>query len=129
MEVRRLLKVQMLRHFLEMSRKIYPDLVNVFYTNLQFKGDTLLSRVKGVDLEITNEVWIVVTGLKFSGQFKAIYSNIDNCESLQKKVLYLIKTVDKLSKQKSNFETMLASQYCVFGKFGLGYPQSKNSDC
>jgi len=34
MEVRRLSKVQMLRRFLEMSGKIYPDLVKVFYTNL-----------------------------------------------------------------------------------------------
>jgi len=46
MEVRRLLKVQMRRRFLDMSGKIYPDLVKVFYTNLQFNGDTLLSHVK-----------------------------------------------------------------------------------
>ena len=50
-----------------------------------------------------------------------------NCESLQKKNLYLVKTVDKLSKGKSKFETVLASQNCVFGKSGLGFnPQSKN---
>jgi len=36
-----------------------------------------------------------------------------NCESLQKKVLYLVKTVDKISKGKSNFEDVLASQTCV----------------
>ena len=56
----------MLRCFLEMSGKIYPDLVKVFYPNLQFNGDTLLSHVKGVNLEITNEVWTVVIGLMFS---------------------------------------------------------------
>ena len=39
----------------------------------------------------------------------------ENCESLQKKVLYLVKTMDKLSKGKSNFETVLSSQNCVFG--------------
>jgi len=39
-----------------------------------------------------------------------------------------MKTVDKLSKGKSNFETVLTSQNCVFGKSGLGFnPQSKNS--
>ena len=39
-----------------------------------------------------------------------------------------MKTVDKLSKGKSNFETVLASQNCVFGKSGLGFnPQSKKS--
>ena len=38
--------------------------------------------------------------------------------------------MDKLSKGKSNFETMLASQNWVFGKSDLGFnPQSKNSDC
>jgi len=39
-----------------------------------------------------------------------------------------VKTVDKLSKGKSNFENVLASQNCVFGKYGLGFnSQSKNS--
>jgi len=39
-----------------------------------------------------------------------------------------VKTVDKLSKGKSNFETVLVSQNCVFGKSGLGFnPQSKKS--
>ena len=38
----------------------------------------------------------------------------ENCESLEKKVHYLVKTVDKLSKGKSNFESVLASQNCVF---------------
>ena len=44
-----------------------------------------------------------------------------NCESLGNKVHYLVKIVDKLSKGKSNFENVLASQNCVFGKFGLGF--------
>jgi len=47
--------------------KYLSRLGKVFYTKLQFNGDNLLSHVKGVDLEITNEVWTVVTGLKFSG--------------------------------------------------------------
>ena len=39
-----------------------------------------------------------------------------------------MKTVDKLSKGKSNFETILAYQNCVFRKSGLGFkPQSKKS--
>jgi len=53
-----------------------------------------------------------------------------NCESSQKKVLYLVKNVDTISKGKSNLEDVLASQKCVFGKSGLGFnPQSKNSGC
>ena len=56
-------------------------------------------------------------------------SNVcENCESFEKKIHYLVKTVNKISKGKSNFETVLASQNCVFGKFGLGFnPQSKKS--
>ena len=51
-----------------------------------------------------------------------------NDESLENKINYLVKTVDKLSKGKSNFENVLASQRCVFGKSGLGFnPQGKNS--
>jgi len=53
----------------------------------------------------------------------------ENCESLEKKVHYLVKTVDRLSKGKSNFETVLASQNCVFGKAGLGFnPQSMKTE-
>jgi len=44
-------------------------------------------------------------------------SNVcENYDSLKKKIHYLVKTVDKLSKGKSKFETLLASQNCVFGK-------------
>jgi len=36
--------------------------------------------------------------------------------------------MDKLTTGKSNFEDVLASQNCVFGKFGLDfYPQSKGN--
>ena len=50
----------------------------------------------------------------------------EKCENLEKKVHYLAKTVDKLLKGKSNFENVLASQNCVFGKAGLGFnPQNK----
>jgi len=55
-EVKNLLKEQILKKFLEMSGNIYPDLVKVFCTNLQFNGHNLSSHVKGVDIEITHEV-------------------------------------------------------------------------
>jgi len=42
---------------------------------------------------------------------------------------YLVSTVDKLSKAKSNFENVLASQNCVFGIAGLGFnPQNKQDN-
>jgi len=53
--------------FLEMKGNIYPDLIRVFYTNLKFEGNNLVSRVKGVDMEITHDVWVTVTGLKYAG--------------------------------------------------------------
>jgi len=65
--VRSILKQQKLKKFLELTGNIYPDLVKVFYTNLHFDGDSLVSNVKGVDMIITSEVWSVVTGLKSSG--------------------------------------------------------------
>jgi len=50
-----------------MKGNIYPDLIRVFYTNLKFEGNNLVSHVKGVDMEITHEVWAAVVGLKYSG--------------------------------------------------------------
>ena len=65
--VRKMLKDQSLRRFLEMKGNIYPDLIRVFYTNLKFEGNNLVSHVKGVDMEITYDVWTAVAGLKYVG--------------------------------------------------------------
>jgi len=61
------LKHQMLKSFLEISGKIYPNLVKVFFTNLEFKHDVLLSSIKGFRMEINKKVWKVVAGLKSRG--------------------------------------------------------------
>jgi len=66
-DVRGLLKEQLLKRFLEMKGNIYPDLIPIFYTILKFEGNNLVSHVKGVDMEITHEVWAAVTGLKYAG--------------------------------------------------------------
>ena len=50
-----------------MSGNIYPNFIRVFYTNLQFVGNNLVSHVKGVDMGITHEVWNAITGLKYAG--------------------------------------------------------------
>ena len=39
----------------------------MFYTNLKFEGNNLVSHVKGVDMEITYDVWTAVASLKYSG--------------------------------------------------------------
>jgi len=62
-----ILKEQKLNRFLELTGNIYPDLVKVIYSNLNFDGDSLVSHVKGIDMIITTKVWFVVTGLKSSG--------------------------------------------------------------
>jgi len=52
----------------------------------------------------------------------------ENCKTLESKVHYLVRIIDKLSKGKFNFETVLASQKCVFGKSDLGFnPQNKKN--
>jgi len=48
--VRSILKEQNLNRFLELTGNTYPDLVKVFYTNLQFSDDSLISHDKGVDM-------------------------------------------------------------------------------
>jgi len=48
------LKHQKLKTFLDLSGKIYPDLMKVFFTNL-FKNDVLMSSVKGVNMEISKK--------------------------------------------------------------------------
>ena len=52
----------------------------------------------------------------------------ENCENLEKKVHYLVRIVDKLSNGKSNFENVLASQNCVFGRVGLGFNPHNKQD-
>jgi len=49
-----------------MKGNIYPDLIRVFYTNHKFEGNNLVSHVKGVDMEITYDVWTAVAGLKYA---------------------------------------------------------------
>jgi len=65
--VRSLLKEQRLKRFIKQIGNLYPNLVKVFYTNLKFDGDSLVFHVKGIKMVITNDVWAVVDGLKFSG--------------------------------------------------------------
>ena len=50
-----------------MKGNIYPDLIHLFYTNLNFEGNNLVFHVKGVDMEITYDEWNVVACLKYAG--------------------------------------------------------------
>jgi len=62
-----ILKFQKLERFVKLSRNIYPDLVKVFLTNLWIDDGVVYSQVKGVDMAITDEVWLSVAGLRDAG--------------------------------------------------------------
>jgi len=98
--VRSLLNEQRLKIFLELSGNIYPDLVKVFYTNLQFNGDSLNSHVKGVDIVITNDVWAAITGLKFSG-VRINKENLGVIEEINKMQFYKNFLKNPLSKVRN----------------------------
>ena len=100
----------------------------------------LNKRLKGLNKSLENRVKTLEEELNHSKtdfeSLEMIYKNssckcdssfCENCESLEKKVHYLLKTMDKFFKDQSNLETVLASHKCVFGKAGLGFnPNSKN---
>lgn len=46
---------------MELVEPLYPDLVRVFYFNLKISEGTLCSRVKGVDIKLTEDVWYSIT--------------------------------------------------------------------
>jgi len=46
---------------LEITGNICPDLFKVFFTNLTFEGESMWSRVKGMDMDINPVVWTTIT--------------------------------------------------------------------
>ena len=66
-EARTFLKHQKLKHLLEMTGIVYPDLVKVFYSNLVQDEKNLVFYVKRVKLKITREVWSSIAGIKYLG--------------------------------------------------------------
>ena len=100
-----------------------------------------LNRLKGLNNWLENKVKSLEEELRKTKEdfenLDLIYKNsscscesklCENCENLERKIHYLLKTLDILTTGKSNFEDVLASQKCVFGKAGLGfYPQNKGN--
>ena len=62
-----ILKFQRLERFVKLSGNIYPDLVKVFLTNMWIYDGVIYSQAKGVDMAITDEVWLSVAGLRDGG--------------------------------------------------------------
>jgi len=87
-----------------------------------------LNRLKGLNNWLENKVKDLEKELYKTNEdlehLDLIYKNsscscekmsCENCELLEKKICYLLKTLDKLTFGNSN-EDVLASQKCVFGK-------------
>ncbi|KOM52110.1 hypothetical protein LR48_Vigan09g076900 [Vigna angularis] len=79
---------QGLTDFVQMKGDCYPDLVDVFYTNLRVVNGVIHSRVKGVNITIDDNVWSHIAGLKVEG----LDSHIRDSESnrwLTKRSIYV----------------------------------------
>jgi len=59
-EVRDMLKFQKLDRFLKLTGNTYPDLVKVFLINMWHDEENLYSQVKGIDIAINEEVWLML---------------------------------------------------------------------
>jgi len=106
-EVTNVLKEKMLKRFLKMSGNIYPDLVRVFYTNLQIVCDILCTHVKGIDMEITPKVWSTVAGLKYV-RLRINKWNIGVVEEFNKMQFYRSCLKDPQSKEELLFGRLKA---------------------
>ncbi|KOM51874.1 hypothetical protein LR48_Vigan09g053300 [Vigna angularis] len=79
---------QRLTDLVKMNGDCYPDLVEVFYTNLRVVNGVIHSRVKGVNITVDDNVWLDIAGLKAEG----LDSHIRNSESnrwLTKRAIYI----------------------------------------
>ncbi|KOM34797.1 hypothetical protein LR48_Vigan02g094700 [Vigna angularis] len=79
---------QGLTNFVQMKEDCYPDLIEVFYTNLRVVNGVIHSRVKGVNIIIDDNVWSNIARLKAKG----LDSHIRDSESnrwLTKRAIYI----------------------------------------
>jgi len=68
-----------------LSRNLYPDLVKGFLPNQWFDYDVMYLQLKGVDIAITDEVWLAVTGLRNAGKIagKGNITDLDDFNKVQ----------------------------------------------
>jgi len=59
-----------------MQGKYYPDLVRVFYYNLKIRDEVALSKVKGVNIIINNDIWENVTKFPINDVAESILNGI-----------------------------------------------------
>jgi len=117
---------------LKAFKETHEEANNLALLNNRLKGlnNWLETRVKNLEEELDNfRCDFETLDITYKNSFcKCNSSFCENWKILENKLFYLVKIVDKLTKEKSNFESVPASQNCVFGKPGLGFnPQSKNN--
>jgi len=66
-QVANVVKFHKLERFVKLSGNIYPDLVKVFLTNMWIDDEVIYSQAKGMDMAITDEIWLSVAGLRDAG--------------------------------------------------------------
>ena len=112
---------QLLEAFKETHEEVHR--LTLSNNRLKSKNNWLKNRVKVFEEDLNNSKTIFsdLEMIYQNSSSKCKSGSCKNCESLQKKFFfYLVKTVDRIFKGKSNFENVLASQNCIFGKSGLG---------
>ncbi|BAT84902.1 hypothetical protein VIGAN_04237400 [Vigna angularis var. angularis] len=50
-----------------MTSPSYPDLVKVLYANARVEDGIIVSRVRGIDLVLSNDVWTSIAGFGLGG--------------------------------------------------------------
>jgi len=115
---------------LDAFKETHEEANRLALLNNRLKGlnNWLENRVKTLEEELSHSKTYFETleMIYQNSSRKCVDSNFcDNCESLQKKVHYLLKMVE-FSNGQSNLETV-AYQKCVFGKAGLGFNPNNKS--
>ncbi|KOM47763.1 hypothetical protein LR48_Vigan07g146700 [Vigna angularis] len=71
-----------------MKGHCYPDLVDVFYTNLRVVNGVIHSRVKGVNITLDDNVWLDIAKLKAEG-FNSHIRDFESNRWLTKRAIYI----------------------------------------
>ncbi|KOM48092.1 hypothetical protein LR48_Vigan07g179600 [Vigna angularis] len=69
-----------------MKGDCYSDLVEVFYNDLRVINCDVHSRIKGVDIIINDDVWLLLAGLKVEGCMSHVRDSLHNKWTTKKQI-------------------------------------------
>jgi len=112
-------------------KETHEEANHLALSNNRLKGlnSWLENRVKQLVEELLNlkidfeSLEMIYESSSCSCSKKGKLTNFENCEVLQEKVNYLIKTASKLSMGTTNVNALLGYQNCVFNKAGIGFQE------